>query len=40
VLGKLFSVETKEKTADELLIVVTPHVTSANRARGIYLPVP
>ena len=40
VMGKLFSVETKEKTADELLIVITPHVTSARRQRGIYLPVP
>jgi len=40
VLGKLFSVVTKEKTSDELLIVITPHLTSANRERGIYLPVP
>ena len=40
VLGKLFSVETKEKTSDELLIVVTPHVTSENRQRGLYFPVP
>ena len=40
VLGKLFSVVTKEKTSDELLIVVTPHVTSESRQRGLYLPVP
>jgi general secretion pathway protein D len=40
ILGKAFSVETKEKTSDELLIIVTPHVTSANRQRGLYLPVP
>ena len=40
VLGKLFSVETKEKTSDELLIVVTPHVTSESRQRGLYFPVP
>jgi general secretion pathway protein D len=40
VLGKLFSVETREKTADELLIVVTPYVTSTSHPHGIYLPVP
>lgn len=40
ILGKAFSVATREKTSDELLIVVTPHVTSANRTRGLYLPVP
>ena len=32
VLGKAFSVETKEKTSDELLIVVTPHVTARTAA--------
>ncbi len=40
VLGKLFSVETKEKTSDELLIIVTPHVTRESRQRGVYIPVP
>jgi general secretion pathway protein D len=40
VLGKAFTAQTNEKTADELLIVVTPHLTSARLAHGIYLPIP
>lgn len=40
VLGKLFSVVTKEKTSDELLIIVTPHVTRESHQRGVYIPVP
>jgi type II secretory pathway component GspD/PulD (secretin) len=40
VLGKAFSVETKERFADELLIVITPHILSERGARGIYVPLP
>jgi Flp pilus assembly secretin CpaC len=31
---------TKEKTSDELLIIVTPHVTRESHQRGVYIPVP
>jgi general secretion pathway protein D len=40
VMGKFFTAETHDKTADELLIVVTPHLTSERASHGIYLPVP
>jgi len=40
VLGKAFSVETKERFADDLLIVITPHIVSARGARGIYVALP
>jgi type II secretory pathway component GspD/PulD (secretin) len=39
-LGKAFSVETKEHGADELLVVVTPHITSGGSSTGSYIPVP
>jgi Flp pilus assembly secretin CpaC len=40
ILGKAFSVETKEKADDDLLIVITPHITDETNARGLYLPIP
>jgi type II secretory pathway component GspD/PulD (secretin) len=40
VLGKFFTAETHDNTADELLIVVTPHITSERAPHGIYLPIP
>jgi type II secretory pathway component GspD/PulD (secretin) len=40
VLGKAFSVETKENDADELLIVMRPVITSGRRRQGVYVPVP
>jgi type II secretory pathway component GspD/PulD (secretin) len=40
VLGSAFSVTTKMKTVDELLVVVTPHIGSGTLGRGSYIPVP
>ena len=40
VLGKAFSVETKEHFSDELLIVITPHILSERGEHGIYVPLP
>lgn len=39
-LGKAFSVETKEHAADELLVVVTPHISSGGSSTGSYIRVP
>ncbi len=39
-LGKAFSVESKEKASDELLILLTPHIVNERRARGAYIPLP
>jgi type II secretory pathway component GspD/PulD (secretin) len=39
-LGKAFSVDTKEHTTDELLVTVTPHITSGRRPKGSYIRVP
>jgi general secretion pathway protein D len=40
ILGKAFSVDTKEHTADELLVVVTPHISSGQSYAGSYVRVP
>jgi type II secretory pathway component HofQ len=42
VLGNAFSVATKMKTVDELLVVVTPHIGSGTvgRGSGSYIRVP
>ncbi len=40
LLGAAFSVATKEKTADELLVVMTPHIAMGGNRRGVYIPVP
>ena len=40
ILGKAFSVENKESAYDDLLIVITPHITDEANARGLYLPIP
>jgi type II secretory pathway component GspD/PulD (secretin) len=40
VLGRAFSVETKEHAADELLVVVTPHITFGQNRTGAYIRVP
>src|SRR6266568_2253650 len=40
VLGKAFSFETKENTADELLVVLTPFITSSRNQKGSYVRVP
>ena len=39
-LGKAFSVASKERTTDDLLIVLTPHIVFERRARGSYIPLP
>lgn len=39
-LGKAFSVDTKEHTTDELLVTVTPHITSERKSKGSYILVP
>jgi type II secretory pathway component GspD/PulD (secretin) len=39
LLGGAFSVATKEKTADELLVVMTPHIALGRSQRGIYIPI-
>jgi Flp pilus assembly secretin CpaC len=40
VLGKTFSYDTKENTYDELLVVITPHITAGGSQSGSYVPVP
>jgi len=40
VLGNAFSVATKMKTMDELLVVVTPHIGSGILGNGAYIRVP
>jgi general secretion pathway protein D len=41
VLGKAFSYETKDNTADELLVVMTPFITSSRSGRkGSYVRIP
>jgi general secretion pathway protein D len=40
VLGKAFSFETKQRTSDELLVVVTPHITSGGSRTGSYIRIP
>jgi type II secretory pathway component GspD/PulD (secretin) len=41
VLGKAFSAETNNNTADELLVVMTPHIITGQSDRtGSYVPVP
>jgi type II secretory pathway component GspD/PulD (secretin) len=40
VLGKAFSYETPEKISDELLVLVTPHISSEQRRTGSYIHVP
>ena len=39
-LGAALSVATKEKTADELLVVMTPHIAMGGNRRGVYIPIP
>jgi type II secretory pathway component GspD/PulD (secretin) len=39
-LGNAFSVTTKEKTMDELLVVITPHIGAGGAANGAYILVP
>jgi type II secretory pathway component GspD/PulD (secretin) len=39
-LGKAFSVHTKQNSHAELLITVTPHITSRREQRGLYLSLP
>jgi general secretion pathway protein D len=42
ILGKAFSYETKENTADELLVVVTPYISAGRgeRGAGSYVRIP
>ena len=40
VLGQALSVQTKEHSADELLVVITPHITSGRTHEGSYIPIP
>lgn len=40
VLGQAFSVATKQNEADELLVVMTPHITSGHGERDSYIPIP
>ena len=40
VLGNAFSVATKMKTVDELLVVVTPHIGSGMVGKGSYIRIP
>jgi hypothetical protein len=39
-LGTAMSVQTREKTYDELLIVIQPTLTSGRGAHGVYLSLP
>jgi Flp pilus assembly secretin CpaC len=39
-LGSAFSADTKEHSTDELLVVVTPHITSGRTTNGSYLHIP
>lgn len=40
VLGNVLSVQTKEHSADELLVVIKPHITSERTHGGSYIRVP
>jgi hypothetical protein len=40
VLGSALSVQTKENTADELLVVIKPHILSGGSRLGSYIPIP
>jgi Flp pilus assembly secretin CpaC len=40
ILGQAFTATTKEKTYDELLVVMTPHITAGRSGSGSYVPVP
>lgn len=40
LLGSAFSTQSKEKTYDELLIVVTPHIVAGSEGTGSYIPIP
>lgn len=40
VLGKALTYETKSNTSDELLVVVTPHITSGRSQTGSYISLP
>jgi len=39
-LGDAFSVQTKEHSADELLVVIKPHITSGRTHEGSYIRIP
>lgn len=39
-VGSAFSVASKEKSTDELLVVITPHIGSAGEGTGSYIQVP
>ena len=39
-LGTAFSTQTKTKTYDELLVVVTPHISAGSAGTGSYIPIP
>lgn len=39
-LGDAFSVQTKENTADELLVVIKPHIVAGSDPAGSYITVP
>jgi type II secretory pathway component GspD/PulD (secretin) len=39
-LGSALSVQTKEHTSDELLVVIKPHLTSGRTHGGSYIPIP
>ena len=40
VLGSALSVQTKENTADELMVVIKPHILSGGSRMGSYIPIP
>jgi type II secretory pathway component GspD/PulD (secretin) len=40
LVGSAFSVTNKEKTYDELLIVMTPHIVAGTAGTNAYIPVP
>lgn len=40
VLGNALSVQTKEHTADELLVIIKPHITSGRTHGGSYITIP
>jgi type II secretory pathway component GspD/PulD (secretin) len=40
ILGQAFTATTKEKTYDELLVVMTPHISAGRTGSGSYVPVP
>jgi general secretion pathway protein D len=40
VLGRGFSVESKQNEVDELLVVITPHITSGHGEKDSYIPIP